>query len=216
MKKLRFKKLGLLIGFALAHCCAQAQGTVYLSNLDAPSTGSYSVASDSWLAIGFVTGSNPAGYLLNSVELAILDATGSPSSFALSVHFQSPFGGIPGFSLSPLIGSTDPQSAGTYIFPAPPNVTLLPDNRYFIVLSAENALADGAYQWSTTTTSSTIPGNGWSGGGVWVSSGFWQSLPNYTQFALNATAIPEPSALSLLAIIYLPAFFLRRRYAGKG
>lgn len=198
------KKLRLLLLVAFACRCVQAQGTVYLSNLGAPSMGSYSVASDSWLAVGFRTGSNTGGYLLDSVTLAMLDAIGNPSSFVVSLYWSSVFAPRPGSSLSPLLGTTDPQSAGLYTFVAPPNLLLLPNTTYYIAVSEGATTASGAYQWGTADMSPNLGGNGWSGGGVFVSAdglpAGWNSIPGYTQFALNATAIPEPSAFALILL----------------
>lgn len=205
MKKCRSKTLGLLMVLAITRCCVQAQGIVYKSNLSGDSTGSYPVASDSWLATYFYTGINPDGYLLNSVQLAMLDGTGTPASFAVSLHSDvGLFGPAPGPSLAGLFGATDPQPAGTYTYLAPPNLLLLPSTGYHIVLSAGTALADGAYQWSTTSTSPVDPGNYWVGGYLGVSSdglpSGWRYTRSYPQFALNATPIPEPSTLALVGL----------------
>ena len=58
----------LVFGF-LAPQITQAQGTIYLSNLDQPSTGSLAVGSDSWIGVPFLTGNNVGGYVLNSFQL---------------------------------------------------------------------------------------------------------------------------------------------------
>jgi hypothetical protein len=44
-------------------------------------SGSPSVASDSWLAAEFGTGTDASGYVLNSVQLGMTDASGNPSGF---------------------------------------------------------------------------------------------------------------------------------------
>ena len=64
----------------------QAQGNLYLSNLGETSSGSAAVASDAWLAEVFKTGTNPSGYVLNSVQLFMDAASGSPSGFSVSIY----------------------------------------------------------------------------------------------------------------------------------
>src|ERR1035441_8828957 len=128
----------------------QAQGTTYLSNLDQSSVGSLPVGSNSWVAAGIYTGTNPGGYVLNSIQLAMTDASGNPSGFMAMLynplHGGPPSG--PGTSLVTLNGSLNPVTAGTYTYAAPSNLTLPPHNEYFIVLTAETAVANGAYEWS--------------------------------------------------------------------
>ena len=69
MKKAFALAILALVLAVLSPPVAQAQGTTYVSSLGLPSTGSASVGSDSWVAEGFWTGPNAAGYLLNSVQL---------------------------------------------------------------------------------------------------------------------------------------------------
>ena len=49
------------------------------------STGTAAVGSDSSLAEFFQTGSNPGGYTLDSVQLGMSDASGSPGGFAVTL-----------------------------------------------------------------------------------------------------------------------------------
>ena len=190
----------------LASQTLKAQGTIYLSNLGQSSVGSLAVGSNSWVAAGFYTGTNPGGYVLNSVQLAMTDASGSPSGFAAMIYYPlvgGPPSG-PGRSLATLNGSLDPVAAGTYTYAAPSNLTLPPSTEYFIVLTAGTAVANGAYEWSLSGTNSYNPGEGWSNlGGVWTSSNgsflSWDSNPSFPQFAIDASPVPEPSALGLLA-----------------
>src|ERR1035438_9179425 len=73
----------------LAPHIAQAQGTLYVSSLGLTSSGSASVGSDSWLATDIRTGTNAGGYLLNSVQLALADASGTPSGFTAMLYNRS-------------------------------------------------------------------------------------------------------------------------------
>jgi hypothetical protein len=194
---------------------ARAQGTIYLSNLGQSPVGSLAVGSNSWVAAGFYTGTNPGGYVLNSVQLGMTDASGNPSDFTAMLYYPlvgGPPSG-PGRSLATLNGSLDPVTAGTYTYAAPSNLTLPPSTEYFIVLTAGTAVANGAYEWSLSGTDSYNPSEGWSNlGGVWTSSNgsflSWNLTSSFPQFAINASPVPEPSTLGLLA---LGGFFLVRQ-----
>ena len=198
--------LALALGM-LSPQIIQAQGTTYLSNLDQSSVGSLAVGSNSWVAAGIYTGTNPGGYVLNSIQLAMTDASGNPSGFMAMLynplHGGPPSG--PGTSLVTLNGSLNPVTAGTYTYAAPSNLTLPPHNEYFIVLTAETAVANGAYEWSLSGTDSYNPSDGWSNlGGVWTSSNgsflSWNSTSSFPQFAIYGTAVPEPGVLSLFVL----------------
>src|ERR1035441_1891498 len=77
--------LALALGM-LSPQIIQAQGTTYLSNLDQSSVGSLAVGSNSWVAVGIYTGTNPGGYVLNSIQLAMTDASGNPSGFMAMLY----------------------------------------------------------------------------------------------------------------------------------
>lgn len=203
--------LALAVGL-LSPQTAQAQGTIYVSSLGLPSTGSASVGSDSWLAEGFRTGTNAAGYLLNSVQLALGDAVGNPSGFTAMIYNQNPdivIGAFPGSSIGTLNGSLDPVAGGIYTYTPGSSLTLSPMSNYFLVLTAGTVVADGAYQWSLATPQNPASSGGWSGYGIPFASSdglSWGPGPVGTvQFAISATAIPEPSGVGLLA---LGGFFL--------
>src|ERR1700742_504020 len=82
-------KITNIIIFAIASLIPQivpAHGTVYLSNLGQTSAGSHAVASDTWYATLFATGTNSSGYDLNSVQLAMSDASGTPGNFMVMIY----------------------------------------------------------------------------------------------------------------------------------
>ena len=147
-----------VIVFVVAMLTAQiveAQGTQYLSNLGYTSNGGSSIGSNSSFAANFFTGTNAGGYELNSVQLAMTDASGTPSG--LTVMIYPDVGGpsaVPGSSIGSLSGSASPTTAGLYTYTAPSNLLLLPQTGYFIVLTAGTAVANGAYEWSFTSTPS--------------------------------------------------------------
>jgi len=206
--------------FCLLACrTIQAQGTVtYLSSLSSTSTGSSSVGSDSWLAAQFQTGNNAGGYLLNSVQLAMVGASGDPDGLTVMLYANSGVSGpLPGSNLGNLSGSASPTTAGTYTYTAPANLTLSPDTVYFIVATAGTTVANGAYNWNESAyPPSANPG--WSDGNAVLRSidggAIWSPTTPYTgiaQFALNATAAPEPS-VAWLALMGGGAFFGLRRW----
>src|ERR1035441_2988915 len=197
--------LALALGM-LSPQIIQAQGTTYLSNLDQSSVGSLVVGSDSWLAAAFMTGANAGGYVLDSVQLALADASGNPTGFTAMIYAPSypPGGVLPGSILGTLTGSLNPVTSGIYTYTPAANLTLSQSTPYFIVLTAGTAIANGAYDWSLAGANSHNSSGGWLAPGfVWTSSNgsSWPPLPpGYPQFAINATGVPEPGLLSLLAL----------------
>jgi hypothetical protein len=180
----------------------QAQGTTYLSNLGQASDGNLAVGSDSWIAGGISTGNNADGYSLDSVQLTMTDASGNPSGFTAMIYGAADIhGGIfPASSLRTLGGSLNPATGGIFTYTPVSSLTLAPNTDYFIVLTAGTA---GAYEWSFTHSSVFNPGDAWvlsislgsSDGSNWnFMSG------DFAQFALNATAVPEPSSSWLLLL----------------
>ena len=95
------------------------------------------------------TGTNAGGYLLNSIQLAMADASGTPSGFTVMLYAYPAAGGIcsRGSSLGTLNGSLDPVTAAFTLIPRlqPSRYRQTP---YFIVLTAGTAVANGAYEWS--------------------------------------------------------------------
>src|SRR5215475_174873 len=99
----------------------QAQGTVYSSNMGNTPSGSFAVANNSWIAQGFyweryvVNGVmlTPA-CTLNSVQLLMNSASGSPSGFTISIYTAGSSG--PGTSLGTLTGNSNPNNPGVYTF----------------------------------------------------------------------------------------------------
>jgi hypothetical protein len=211
--------VGSFVVFAVALLASQilqAQGTMtYLSNLDQNSAGSLTAGSDSWLAAPFETGTNASGYMLNSVQLGMADASGNPRNFTVMLYSLVIGGGSPGSSLDILSGSLNPVTGGIFSYTPTLNLTLHPNTFYYIVLTAGTAVANGAYDWSYVGASSYNPSGGWGGfGGVLTSSDGSSWLGGYSvnpQYAVNATAIPEPGVLGLLGLGALVFLWHRRK-----
>jgi hypothetical protein len=184
----------------LAPQILQAQGTMtYLSNVDQASAGSLAVGSDSWVAAMFRTGTNPSGYLVDSIQLELTDASGTPSGFTAMLY--SSIGGVagpvPNYNLDTLSGSLNPVTGGIFTYTPTPIFTLSPNTRYFIVLTSGTTVATGAYEWNYKDANTYNPSDSWSVGGVLISNGGQTLLPDYPQFAINAIPIPEPGVLAL-------------------
>lgn len=187
----------------------RGQGTVtYLSNLGQASSGGVSIGSNSWVAAAFISGNNAGGYLLNSVQLAMTDASGSPSGFTVMIYSGADILGAirPSSSVGVLTGSANPAATGVYTYTASSDLTLSPSADYFIVVTGGTAVASGAYAWSLSGINSYNPSGGWAvfGGAssaVYDSSNgsTWNSLSmTFPQFAITATAAPEPGVTAII------------------
>src|ERR1035438_2686544 len=86
MKKLKISSVIFVAIELLASQTGFSQGTVYISSLGQPSSGSLAVGSDSWQADMFETGNNPGGYALDSIELDMTTATGDSSGFTVQLY----------------------------------------------------------------------------------------------------------------------------------
>ncbi len=193
---------------------APAQGTLYVSTLGQTPIGGIYVGSDSWSAQSFETGTNAGGYALNSIQLLMDAASGSPSGFAVSVFnvsSNSPYG--PQNGLGSLSGSTNPSAGGLFTYTAF-GITLLPSTYYFILVNASTPVAQGAFDWSALFGSSNRSSDGW-----FINMGYygstdgssWQfSRSDTFQMAIYATAVPEPSIISLFMLGSWILFYVRR------
>jgi len=191
-----------IIAFALALVLPRmlpAQGTIYLSNLDYTSVTNTVVGNDSWRAADFRTGTNSLGYTLNSIKLLMDPASGNPSGFNVMLYSG---GSVPGNYLGSLSGS-DPATGGVFTYAAS-SLTLLPATFYYVVLTSGTSVADGAYNWSVASVGQSTVSDGWRlGGGYFGSSdgASWTPYrPNPFQFAVDATAIPEPAFCALVGL----------------
>jgi len=202
------KSIIIVLAVALsAPQIVHAQGTTYVSSLGLTSTGSASVGSDSWLAMTFFTGTNSAGYSLDSIQLRMADALGNASGFRVMIYNNGAWpGGVnPGTNLCTLNGSLDPVTAGVYTYSPASSLALSPRTAYFIVLTAGTPVANGTYEWSVTSPGAPSVSDGWGANLALRSStdGLnWRFPTPYTfaQFAITGTPVPEPTAIALLAL----------------
>jgi hypothetical protein len=219
MKKIIMSSAITFVITLLAPQLVRAQGTMtVLSNFDQTTAGSLAVGSDSWLATVFRTGTNASGYALDSIQLGMADASGTPSGFTAMVY-NGIFGGtgIEG-SIGTLDGSLNPAAGGIYTFTPDSNLMLSANTSYYVVLTAGTTVANGAYEWSYAGTSSYNPIGGWSSSGdTWsstngrVSALSWQPTSSFTQFAINVTDAPEPGVLGLFGLGGVAFLWHRRK-----
>jgi hypothetical protein len=229
MKSRRVSKLpgmGCLFCFPLLFppLIAAAQGTTYLSNLTEPGLDEYGVL-NIWYAQAFETGTSTGGYSLDSVQL-VAGAIGNPiGNFSVSIYsslYSPPIG---------ILSGINPSVLSTYTY-ATTGISLQPSTEYFIVVTdTSQDDANDYYFWN----SPMLPISGGKGTADlnYNSSGNWQ-IPaagfndifsydgtdwfvSYTiespfQFAVNATAVPEPEIYSLTGIGLMVIFFHRRKF----
>jgi hypothetical protein len=195
-----------------------AQGSItYVSNLGQPSSGSVSVGANAWFAGDFVSGTNVAGYFLDSVQLQMTDAAGDPSGFTVMIYSGPDIlgGNRPGSSLGTLSGSANPSTTGLYTYTSSSALELSANTVYFLVITAGTQTSDGTYSWSTANNPSTgYTSYHWGGETMFAESTdglSWNFVPSgFGQFALNATPAPEPGVVGLVAFGAL-LFRLRRK-----
>jgi hypothetical protein len=140
------------------------------------------------------------------------NAIGSPSGFAVSLYSANLNGPVPDTILGNMTGS-DPTTQGVYTYTSP-NLSLQSLTRYFIVVTSATPVSTGNYVWNIGSGGSMLL-DGWRPGGDYLNSTdgtSWSAYrPNPFQFAINATAIPEPATTSLIAIGVLALGLYRRK-----
>jgi hypothetical protein len=199
-----------LLGFA-ATPRAEAQGTVFVSNLGSTNLVFVGLGPNYWMAQPFETGTNSSVYILNSVQLTML-VTGPSSGTNLQVSLYSNNSGVPGSSLAPLIGS-DPTSSGLCTYTAS-GVTLAPSATYWILVSSGlTQFGFPVFLAGATQTTNYVSSGGWGLSAPMYSTDLttWQAASyDAAQIAIRAT-VPEPSPCVLIGLGLAWLLFLRRK-----
>jgi hypothetical protein len=201
----RMKNALLLIVSAISLPLQQkvlAQGTMYVSTLGRTPVGSAQIGADAWIAQPFFTGTNAAGYVLNSIQLLMDAASGSPTGFSVAIY-SNPGNGPPDSSLTPLAGP-EPTLGGVLNYDGA-SFFLRPRTEYSVVLTASTPTAQGVYNWSAANsfgTNTTGPGDPWVIPDLYYSSvngSSWtlRVREDIFQLAINGTPAPEPPAVAL-------------------
>ena len=179
-----------------------AQGSMSISNLDLTIVGSQSVAADSWLEAQFQTGDNPLGYVLNSVHFSMAPASGGASGFEASLYTRDSDGGPRSFLTS--LNGPDPSDGGQLVYSAG-GIHLEPNSRHFLVMTAENLVADGSYEWNFVNNFEYVGAvDGWlihNGYRISADGTDWALSRAFTpQFGVDVTVVPEPSTILLVVM----------------
>jgi hypothetical protein len=190
----------LVIAVAMGVSVPRLQGQgAFTSNIGQTSSGALVVGSDSWMGAAFFTGDATPGYRLQSIELLMGEASGSPSGFTVEVYDS--MDRIPAASVG-VLSNGNPLEAGTFTYNAP-DITLSPDGLYFVVVTSTTPVTSGSYSWRSTDTVTHDAAGGWAHGTSFYTSSDGMSWTrgegtHVLQFAITASVIPEPSTLGLL------------------
>jgi hypothetical protein len=207
------KKIMLITAGLLVSPIVQAQETTYLSNLGQSPTGSQPIGSDLSVAFDFTTGRNAfganfSGYDLDSIQLAMGNATGDPGNFSVTLYAVTGQPGVPPVPPSficSLAGPADPATAGVYNYLAPQYLFLPTSSTYCVLLTDSTPIADGAFALSESAARGMM--FEWTSHEALFNVDFNNSqlfdfadpVGTNPQFAINATVVPEPFPATLLA-----------------
>jgi hypothetical protein len=154
----------------------RAQGFVYLSNINQTVTDSGLTGA---FGIGFTTGSNATGYLLDSATVLFADNNTQVLTSAGLYNYST----ITSFQDAVEVGS-----AGSYTFTPSSPLALAANTSYALLIQPDDALVE--INLSYTTSSTFTSSDNWSIPGL---DGSDEPL-----FAITATPAPEPTVTSLV------------------
>jgi hypothetical protein len=159
MKISQFATLTGAIAGLLLPQLTRGQSITYLSNTNQAVAGTNTIFPE--LGVQFQTGPNPKGYTFNDVQLSMGNAKGNPTgSLIVSVYYPSTSIGGPSSFTDALSGSTNPTTAGIYIYTATSNITLAPETVYYIQVEIGGSDPD-YYEWNYTSTTNAVSMGGW-------------------------------------------------------
>jgi PEP-CTERM motif len=181
---------------------SNAQGAAtYLDNTGQPVSGTRGF---DLTATGaqFVTGTNAGGYVLNSLQLLFAEAVGSPEARYLRCDLLSDYYNSPSILLDSFIPNDNPTTAGSHTFvrrqPLAPPTILVANTDYWLFFYAPSGSSFGYHRYNFTDSINSTSIDGWRVTGETFTP-FPPGQTGLPMFSLNATAIPEPSTLALLA-----------------
>jgi hypothetical protein len=190
--------LALCLYGLIAPPLIRGQGLVYLSNTNQPVAESSLTGS---FNIGFTTGSDSAGYLLNSVTILFAN-NNTPVIVSAGLDNYS--------TITSFGGAAEVGAAGYYTFTPTSPITLAANTSYALLIYPDDSLVD--INSSDTTSSVFTSIDNWNIPGL---DGSEEPL-----FAITATPIeptPEPTATSLacasISVFIAFRMWIRRRTA---
>jgi hypothetical protein len=154
----------------------RAQGFVYLSNINQTVTDSGLTGA---FGIGFTTGSNATGYLLDSATVLFAD-NNTPVLTSAGLYNYS--------TITSFQDAVEVGSAGSYTFTPSSPLALAANTSYALLIQPDDALVE--INLSYTTSSTFTSSDNWSIPGL---DGSDEPL-----FAITATPAPEPTVTSLV------------------
>jgi hypothetical protein len=196
-KTMKLKQIITIIGCMAGMFAPQltsAQGRVtFLDNTGQTVAGNNGVGlggAGSRIDVQFQTGTNAGGYTLNSISFLMANANNNTGAAQIGVLADEY-----GASLFlPFIASPGPTNAGLYTYLVP-SVTLAANTDYWLMFNNKGI---GPFQWSYASTTAAATVDGWS---ITGNTGPVGTTPvGIPMFAINATAVPEPSSVALLVI----------------
>ena len=153
----------------IMHVAADEKPPVTVSNLSETLSPGWQQIGQNWtqnrqIASGFTTGSNTAGYGLNSVTVRIISVSGSPTGYTVAIHANS--GGNPAGTATYTLTGNAPTGAGDYTYTCSGSCSLTASTKYFLVLSGSGGnTGNNTFEQRTTGSSgqTNTPSNaGWS------------------------------------------------------
>lgn len=193
-----------LVIAALSAASGLSQGAVAVSNLGIADNGladGYAVNGMQYLAMSFTVGTESTAWSLDSVDFKANAGPGALLDFVVELHADSGSGSPSVPSLVTFTGE-NPSEEGIYNFVPVSAFTLSAGVTYW--LTAEQLPSPGSYSWIFTSPLSGAEStalDGWSIGNNLSASpnggASWDVYDNApAKFAVNATPVPEPSAMA--------------------
>ncbi len=179
--------------------------------------GIYLVPPLPYFAQSFTTGSGPDSFSLNSISF-LFDESFSPQ-YPIEVAIYSNSGGAPGAFVGSL-SSLAPEPAGPTEFTSTAtNLILSPETSYWITLYSPLPDGDNVYQIGMSYQPEVVfSAGGWTTDFAFRVSADGSSWTIYEEgegsallFSIDATAVPEPSAVGLGLVVLGGLGWLRMR-----
>ena len=134
----------LALAFGTVFLAGSAESSIQVSNLDQTLVAHNDVAlgqqvnSSQYVAQAFTTGDNSPGYILDSIQIKILE--GSSDEAFITLHIGE--NDRPGAKVYDLTG--DLSSTGNQSFSAPANASLAANTQYFVLIGLDSGATDVA------------------------------------------------------------------------